>query len=989
MSNCGRRALALGWVWSALLPLAAAAMPLHPHAKAELEATGGAARFAQEQQALAKAGLDRPVKSVGRAQLPSGMFVAVLLIDFSDWTWNRDFPSQAFTPDHYRSLLFSTGTHPTGSMRDYYLENSFGGFDLNGDVHGWIRMPQTYSYYVAGQRGTQGAYPRNARKMVEDAVRTANAQDPSLDWGQFDSDGPDGVPNSGDDDGVVDGLIVVHAGSGYEETLNPNDVHSHFWTVVDPDVIVDGVRVFQYMTCPQDGRVGVFSHEFGHNLGLPDLYETDAGGSSVVGVWSIMSLGAWLSTDGLPFGPQAGVRPAHFDAWSKVTLGFVEPDTLTDNAVARVLRPVEDFPDILHLWTNGDDSREYFLVENRAPHGFDRELPFASFVTGGLLIWHVDEDIATNDDPGHPLVQLEQADHRRDIESGINQGDRGDPYSLGVQFDRASTPSSRSHAGAETQVAVRNISIPVGANFQADFVVEDRPAIRAATLTISDPTGNGDGGLDATERVALTVTITNHGLAASDLELSLSTSDPAISVLGGEVALGALAANATLAVDGRFELVAGNLADDPHPFELFLHSTAASGYAATERVVLTAGDVIGYANSFDESALDFTHSAGRSGYRDDWRLAPGAGLEGSQGWYCAPPGSATYARLTDARLDSPVFALDGQAKLVFWHMMDAEVDVGDRAWDGGLVELSVAGGPFQAIVPTGGYPYVIVRNSVSPIAEQEVFSGQTAGFEHVECDLAGIQGAAQVRFHFGADGTIEQGGWIVDEVAVVSPAQPYAVRFPTPAVDEAGGVTVRFSVQEFFPEDPYQGQGFHVYRRSESPDFPLRSAAAGGTIPEGYERLTQTPLAPGASFVDPQVDPAEIYGYLLEDLREPGEASRLYGPRRVYVAGNVPAPQVVRTHPNPFPGSGAVAIEFVVPSGAGAGGAEDLQVKLSVYDVAGRLTRVLVDRPLRPGKNVVHWDGWSDRGFLVPSGVYQIRLEARGKSDTRPLVVVH
>ncbi|HWN82558.1 MAG TPA: hypothetical protein VNM87_10710, partial [Candidatus Udaeobacter sp.] len=61
----------------------------------------------------------------------------------------------------------------------------------------------------------------------------------------------------------------------------------------------------------------------------------------------------------------------------------------------------------------------------------------------------------------------------------------------------------------------------------------------------------------------------------------------------------------------------------------------------------------------------------------------------------------------------------------------------------------------------------------------------------------------------------------------------------------------------------------------------------------------------------------------------------------------------------------------------------------SVYDIAGRMTKRLVDRPLPPGKNVVHWDGWSDRGFPVPSGVYLLRLEARGQSDTRTVVVVH
>jgi hypothetical protein len=536
---------------------------------------------------------------------------------------------------------------------------------------------------------------------------------------------------------------------------------------------------------------------------------------------------------------------------------------------------------------------------------------------------------------------------------------------------------------------VRNIRIhPEGEGaFLADLGVEDRPAIQARALAVLDSQGNGDGGLDSTERAALGLTLVNRGLAAADLRVWITSGDPKIGVLGDPVSLGALAANDSLDIAG-FEVVAGDLTADPYPFELLINATASGGYETTDPVLLTAGDVIGYANDFEESLEGVTHSPGRAGYRDDWHLAPGSGRDGSTGWWCAPEGEPTYFDLTDARLDTPVFALDGQAKVVFWHTIDAEVDAGNRAWDGGLVELSLAGGSFAPLDPVGGYPYVIVRNSVSPIAEAPVFSGTTPAFQRVECDLTGLQGAARLRFHFGADGTIHQGGWVVDDLAVVSPAQPYAVRFLTPTVEPAGGVLVRFSVEEFFPADPYQGQGFHVYRRSESPDFPLRAGTPAGGIPEGYEQLTTTPLAPGQSYTDPMVDPAEIYAYLLEDLREPGENPRLYGPRRVYVAGGVPAPQLVRTLPNPFTPPGNLAVEFVVPAGAGAGGAEDLLVKLRVYDVAGRLTRTLVDRPLPPGKNIVRWDGWSDRGFLVPSGVYAMRLEVGKKVDTRSVVVL-
>jgi immune inhibitor A len=985
----------LGSILLSAPPREAMAMPLHPEAAARMARDGSLPAFQAAQAELKRQGFDRPAAplrpvidrqgAAAGARGTGGMHIPVILVDFPDHTW-PDHGAQ-FDPAHFESLLFSEGSYPTGSMRDYYLENSYGGFSLTGQISGWHRLSRTYSSYVAGRRGT-GPYPNNSRALVEDAVRRADAQDPNLDWSRFDNDGPDGVPSSGDDDGTVDGLLVVHAGPGFEETSNNNDIHSHFWNVVDPAVIVDGVRVFQYSICPQDGRIGVFAHEFGHNLGLPDLYDTD-GTSSVVGVWSIMSFGAWLSADGMPFGPEAGTRPSHFDAWSKTAIGFAAPLSLTDNVADHLFRPVENQPDIVRLWTNGVGSSQYFLIENRAPFGFDEGLPFASDFIGGLLIWHIDEDRATNDDVSHPRVALEQADGRMDMEAGRlpgQFGDASDPYSKGSAFTFTTNPSSRDYAGADTQVRVDGIDYvgPQG-EFSADCAVEIAPAVRKTRLMLVGEEGNGDGGLDATERAQAEIEITNLGLTASNLSVDLESADPRIVVSGDPIQVGNLAGNESRVLPPNFTLSVNELPADPYPIELTLRYTAES-YTASEPVLLVAGDVIGFRADLEDGAPGFEHSPGRPGYVDDWHLAVGPAHTGNQAWRCAPPGEPVYRDLTDARLDTPVMALDGQTRLFFWHTIDAEIDAGTRAWDGGLVELSIDGGPFRQIEPEepSGYPYRIIRNSASAIADRGAFSGTIAGFEEVVFDLAGEVGAARLRFHFGSDGSITEGGWLLDDITVASPAEPYAVVFLTPTVLSSGDVEVRVGVEEFFPELPYMGRGFIVYRQRLSPGFPLKAGASpwGAAIPAGFEPLNPTaPLAPNASLIDTDTHPAEIYAYLVEDLRQKGENTRVFGPRRVLVPGDTEI-RLVRSNPNPFspPAHGATQVQFLVPS-LPSGGTGDVNVRLAVYDFLGHLVQVLVDGPRPPGKNEASWDGSNVRGFTAPAGVYFYRLEAEGRTE--------
>jgi immune inhibitor A len=429
------------------------AMPLRPDLADRLQREG---KLADEEAMMAvahKLGVDNLGENKVFHAGPGAPLVLttrqaiVILIDFSDNVANQT----TYPASHYIDMLFSVGTYPTGSMRDYYLENSYGNFTVTGQATNWLRMPQTYAYYVYGQRGIYGDYPHNCQKMVEDAVIAAN---PYVNFAQYDNDGPDGVPNSGDDDGYVDALFVVHAGPGYEVTHNVNDIHSHAWSTSYP-VPVDGVYAYSYSTEPDNGTIGVFCHEFGHVLGCPDLYDYGYD-SRGVGYWSVMSFGSWGN---------GGITPVQFDAWDKNLLGFLSATVPTSSVIDANIPEVENNAVAYKVWTGGSPANEFFMFEYRRKIKFDAYLPGT-----GVVIYHVDENMPDEDSQRcgsgspHYLVAVEQADGKCDLENYTNNGDTGDPYpgSGGTgnpnhALNLISTPNSKSYANSATGVSIYNI----------------------------------------------------------------------------------------------------------------------------------------------------------------------------------------------------------------------------------------------------------------------------------------------------------------------------------------------------------------------------------------------------------------------------------------------------------------------------------------------------------------------------------------------------
>ncbi len=734
-------AVLLPLLFAALTPLAHA-VPFRPDVLASLRQEGKLPAIVAATDAARARGLDQPpadlhpwVRSHAKGRIIPDRQAIVILVDFSD----NAADGATYPPSHYQQMLFSVGAYPGGSMRDWYLENSYGQFDVTGGVTIWLRMPRTYAYYVDGSAGF-GSYPHNAQKLAEDA---AVAADPYIDFSQYDNDGPDGVPDSGDDDGVVDALFIVHAGPGREETGSDDDIHSHAWSMANP-VAVDGVIASPYSMESDNGKRGVFGHEFGHVLGLPDLYDTDYS-SSGVGYWCMMSTGSWGG---------GGSTPVHFLSWCKARLGFLEPTTLLSNQTGVSIGQVETHPVSYVLWTGGYPNRQSFTVENRQRVGSDVSLP-----ASGLILCHIDESVSGNSDDWHPLVMVEQADGLSDLQYARGS-DGGDPYPGGTNnrtFDANSTPNSRSYANGLTQVVVTNVG-DSGEWMTADLTVEEQPIFRMAGWNLTAMDGNADGDIDPGEDWTLSFTARNIGSAATNVSGTATTSSGAVTVLQGSTDFGNIGpeAEATGTPPFGFALASGSAADG---IPLLIRVQDNAGHSDNSSIVVGVNDPL--------LVFGWQHEIVSPGYRDQWNIStqrnhtPG----GSYAWKCGASGTGDYANYMDAGLVTIPFSLAFVVAVDFWHWIDAEDADNGTAWDGGVIEASVDAGPWQAITPDGGYPHTIIANPASPFpGGTPCFSG-TYGWSQVRVDLSELVGVqARLRFRFGTDGATTDEGWYIDDI---------------------------------------------------------------------------------------------------------------------------------------------------------------------------------------------------------------------------------
>ncbi len=482
----------------------------------------------------------------GQAAAPETLKVCVLMVDFVDnvSSWGAQ---SSVTPAVVDQILFAPGGSGLGSMTDFYLENSYGQLYVDGEVYGWYRMPRSYSTYVGSDYGLQAGEP-NARTLVKDAIAIA---DPNVNYAQFDNDG----------DGFVEAIFVLHAGPGAEETGSASHMWSHRWNAGGQVQTADGVKCFNYVAVPEEvlggaPRIGVFAHEFGHILGLPDLYDIGHDPSRAgIGRWSLMASGSWN------FGQR---KPANFDAWSKHVLDslhgtFGRTIDLTGNLTDVVLRSAVIDSIRYRYKLPSASGREYFLIENRQQEGFDQYLPGA-----GLLIYHCDDNLTGSNNTNlnsHLRISLEQADGYGQLELDINEGDSEDPFP-GVagektEFTSLSRPSTDSWYGTPHQFSIWDIrhdtdEKTVTCNFDVSY---SRSRIVFLDFGISDLTsGNGNDIFEPGEIIQASFSVTNYWMTASNVTATLSCSTPGVTIMNPSLHIPAIGGGQTLVSPAPFNI---------------------------------------------------------------------------------------------------------------------------------------------------------------------------------------------------------------------------------------------------------------------------------------------------------------------------------------------------------------------------------------------------------------------------------------------------
>lgn len=281
-------------------------------------------------------------------------------------------------------------------------------------------------------------------------------------------------------------IIYIYSGGETASGSSLPSVWAH--ATSDSGIFHDGVELGPYARFGErqfsppddhDATYGVIAHELGHSaFGLPDLYDYD-GSSGGIDNYCLMSGGSWGSAP-TEF---MGASPSAPSAWVRYRLGFTDATTVTPGtALNQTLKPQSHQGTMTLIQT--DLPQEYFLVENRYPDGTDISLANSGYdaVTGGAMIWHIDESQYSNSDDARRLVDYENNPN--------NSAQHFWPYTGMTSFDTNSVPNSKDNSNTATGVTVSAISRLNDVDHSVSFVAEKRMAMLYPSMNFRGTSNN-------------------------------------------------------------------------------------------------------------------------------------------------------------------------------------------------------------------------------------------------------------------------------------------------------------------------------------------------------------------------------------------------------------------------------------------------------------------------------------------------------------------
>ncbi len=359
----------------------------------------------------------------------------IILVEFADTPFQSG--GQAYFDTLANGKSYTEGG-ATGSIWQYYYDNSMGKLNLSATVVGPYTLSKNLAYYGRNESGYKDI---NAREMIKEAI---NLADNDVNYADFDND----------HDGTVDNVYVIYAGYAEAQGGGENTVWPHASSL--SGIQKDGVSISKY-ACSSElngssgttcSNIGTICHEFGHVLGMPDFYDTDYeenGQGFDTGPWDLMASGSYNNNQ---------KTPPYLSAYEREMLGWTDIEILT-SASAKITLPAIGTSNKGYRF-NTKTNNEFFVLENRQKAGWDAHIP-----GHGMLIYHVDENYkgwnsnSINVNASHQAYDIEEADNIQT--TGTYSGDPFPGTAHITAFTDATTPSSKSWANKDTEKPITNI----------------------------------------------------------------------------------------------------------------------------------------------------------------------------------------------------------------------------------------------------------------------------------------------------------------------------------------------------------------------------------------------------------------------------------------------------------------------------------------------------------------------------------------------------